>query len=129
MPQAQSKFDVESIIRVDTKKKKRVQSIYLNWAEKVVLMKECGDAAVILLEFYMSKAGMPGYVYTDQKSATALKWTVAKVRFVRGKLQKAGYYCMKSVRHVRSRKRILIFYIGKDAVLTHKNEKLTVTIT
>jgi len=109
-------YDVKTSVITKTKKI-RTQNIYLTWKEKVKLMKECGDAAVILLEFYMSKAGLPGYVYSDEKSAKSLDWTIHKVKKVRLKLQRANYYNLEIISDYRRKVKSKMFYLGKDAVL------------
>ena len=61
MTRATVPYKVETRIIAEPKKK-RTQSVYLSWKEKVELMKECGDAAVILMEFYFKG-------FTDNRQA------------------------------------------------------------
>jgi hypothetical protein len=115
----QTKYSVDTHVSCKNKKK-RTQSLYLTWKEKVQLMKECGDAAVILLEFFFSKAGTPDYEFNDKKSAKALGWSTSKVRFVRTRLQKANYFYSLAARNVRNKRRYVFISLGKEAVLEKK---------
>ena len=71
---------------------RKATKMYLTLADKVALMTECGDAAMILYEFYISKAGVAGYTYADATVSFALKWSTSKVKKNRLRLIKAGYF-------------------------------------
>lgn len=66
--------------------------VYLTLRQKREVMKLAGDSGLILMEFYLSKANVPGYEYTDEKTAVALGWTVRKVLDYRLKLDKADLF-------------------------------------
>lgn len=86
--------------------------MYLRLQDKVEIMQECNSDAVILFEYYLSKAGIGEFEFTDVKTATALKWTERKVQEVRKKLTKAGYYLQKKGSYNDGRK-IVTTYLGK----------------
>lgn len=95
--------------------KKRIQNVYLTWIQKKEIMAECGDAAVILFEFFLSKAGIRDYQYTDSKAGKVLGWKNSKVKNVRLKLRSAGYFYEKSAGYSDGSK-ITTTYLGKREV-------------
>lgn len=95
--------------------------MYLLLEDKKNLMAECGDAATILFEYYLSRAGMEEYEYTDAKSAAALGWSVRKVEETRKKLTKAGYFFQQYGRYNTGAK-IITTYLGKEPVSKIKTE-------
>jgi len=95
--------------------KKKVTTMYLTQQEKRELIKECGDAALILFEFYLSKAGAPDYQYTDEKSGIALGWSTRKSKDVRLKLTKTGYFYEATARYGDGR-HVTTTYLKKETV-------------
>jgi len=95
--------------------KKRIQTVYLTWIQKKEIMAECGDAAVILFEFFLSKAGIRDYQYTDGKAGKVLGWKDSKVKKVRLKLRSAGYFYEESASYTHGRK-VTTTYLGKQEV-------------
>ena len=73
--------------------------MYLRFNDKKELMSECGDAALILMEYYLSKGGAFGFEFTDEKSADVLGWSERKVGDSRRRLIKAYYFLQKSGRY------------------------------
>ncbi len=69
---------------------------YLTLDQKVYVMQEAGDGALVLMEFYMSKVGRKGYLYEDKQVAKALGWSISKVTRLRLALTKID--CFKQVR-------------------------------
>lgn len=84
---------------------------YLTMDEKREVIRECGDSAVILYEFYVSKQNTKDYDFSDSKASRAIGWSREKVQRIRLKLEKYSYF--KRVKDHNT----YIFYIGKDAVL------------
>jgi hypothetical protein len=103
------------------KSKRRPTSMYLRLEDKKELMAECGDAATILFEYYLSKAGMEEYEYTDSKVSNALGWSLRKVQETRKKLTKAGYFFQQFGRYNKGNK-IITTYLGKAQVESIKTE-------
>ena len=68
------------------------RSRYMNWTQKKEVIKDINEIALVLLEFYYSKAGLEGYAFTDKQVAKALDWSLSKVRDYRLKLEKEGYF-------------------------------------
>jgi hypothetical protein len=97
------------------KQKRGATTVYLKNTDKKALIKECGDAACLLFEYYLSKSGIKDFEYTDAKSAYALGWTERKVRSVRGKLTKAKYYAQRTATYADKRK-VITTYLGKEQV-------------
>ena len=99
---------------IKQKSKRRPTNMYLRLEEKKHLMKECGDAATILFEYYLSKAGMENYEYTDSKCAIALGWSTRKVQETRLKLTKAKYFLQRKGKLQGGA--VVFTYLGKDKV-------------
>lgn len=95
--------------------------MYLTLSDKKTLMAECGDASTILFEYYLSKAGMEEYEYTDEKVSRALGWSVRKVQENRKRLTKAGYFFQQHGKY-NSGTKIITTYLGKDPVSKIKEE-------
>lgn len=103
-------------------KSKRVPTtMYLTLSDKRKLMEECNDASVILFEYYLSKAGIEEFMYTDEKAAMALGWSKRKVEETRKKLTKAGYFFQRKGKYSNGTK-IITTYLGKDQVAKVKKE-------
>jgi hypothetical protein len=60
---------------------------YLTLAQKREVVKLINEMALYLLDFYLSKAGVPQYEYTDEKTANAIGWSLKKVSEYRRKLE------------------------------------------
>ncbi len=88
--------------------------MYLRLQDKVEIMQDCNsDAAVILFEYYLSKAGIEEFEFSDYKASHALKWSERKVQEVRKKLTKAGYFLQKKGNY-RDGRKIITTYLGKE---------------
>jgi len=99
---------------IKQKSKRRPTSMFLRLEDKKDLMKECGDAAMILFEYYLSKAGLENYEYTDQKCGLALGWSTRKVQETRLKLSRAGYFLQRKGKLQGGT--VIFTYLGKDKV-------------
>ena len=60
--------------------------------EKVKVMDMINPAALVLLEFYMSKSGDKKFDFTDEAVANILNWKLTRVRDLRQELQKANLF-------------------------------------
>ncbi len=78
-------------------RKRSATAIYLTTSQKVQIMKQCSDSALILYEFYLSKAAAPGYAFEDSKVAAALGWHISKVSRLRQQLTREGYFMRHTV--------------------------------
>lgn len=94
--------------------------MYATNEQKAVIIKACGEPAVILYEFYLSKANEDTYVHTDKKNARVFGWTIAKARVVRLKLEKAGWF--KHIKTRNSTYSITAYFLGLVKVLEYKIE-------
>ena len=91
-------------------KAKRTGMYYLTLEEKREVMTDCGDSAVILYEFYISKGGVDDYDFSDGKAGRALGWTDSKVQRIRLVLEKKHFF-----RKLKDHNTWIV-YIGKDQV-------------
>ena len=71
---------------------RKATKMYLRLQDKKEVMDKCGDAALILYEFYVSKAGTPDYPFSDDLAAKALGWNVHKIKRNRLALAKSNYF-------------------------------------
>lgn len=71
---------------------RKATKMYLRLQDKKEVMTKCGDAALILYEFYVSKAGTPDYSFSDELAAKALGWSVQKVKRTRLILTKSNFF-------------------------------------
>jgi len=101
--------------------RKRTQTLYLSSEQKKEIITECGDAACLLFEYYLSKAGIPDFEFTDAKASNSLGWKQSKVKDVRLKLTKANYYHKASARYTDNRY-LSTTYLGKAEVSGGKKE-------
>jgi len=107
-------------VRTLKPKRKRTISVYLTSSEKKELITECGDAALILYEHYIAKAGLRDYKYTDSKNAFALGWEPSKAKRIRLKLEKANY--LKTIVYRNKQGNYTVTYIGKENVLERNHD-------
>lgn len=89
--------------------------MYLTTADKKQLMQECGDASLILFEYYLSKAGIEEYDFADDKVAKSLGWGIRKVQETRKRLIKAGYFAQQHGKYSNGNK-IVTTYLGKETI-------------
>ena len=61
--------------------------VYLTLAQKREVVELVNEAGLYLLDFYLSKSGVPQYEYTDDKTAKAIGWTTKKTADYRRKLE------------------------------------------
>jgi len=103
------------------KKNRSTSKVYLTMKEKVQIMKECGDASLILFDFYLTKSSYmngtsKGYDYMDdQKTAKLLGWSKSKVRDNRQKLMKNNWMKIVKGKYNNGRK-IIKTFLGKEVV-------------
>ena len=65
---------------------------YLTLTQKIDVMTDCNEVALVLLEFYISKTGYKNYSYSDDIVAKALCWKQSKVQKNRLLLVKHKYF-------------------------------------
>lgn len=92
---------------------------YLTEKEKKEVILECGDSALILIDYYISKGNIPNYEFNDSKTGYALGWKKEKVQRHRLLLEKNGYLYTKLFK-ASDGDRIINTYIGKENVLKGK---------
>ena len=88
---------------IDTldKNRKEPRSRYMTWKQKLEVVNDTNEIALMLLEFYYSKASMK-YDFDDEQVAKALNWTTKKVSDNRRKLEKVGYFNKEITRNSKS---------------------------
>lgn len=78
--------------------------MYLTLQDKVEVMAQCGDSAMILYEYYVSKGGKDNYSFSDELVAKALHWKIRKVKTYRLKLVANNYFKQMSGRFSSGKK-------------------------
>ena len=109
---------------IKASRKKDMNRNYLTLDDKKYVIKVTNYECLFQLEFYMSKSGVKGYEYSDEKTAKSLDMTVRKVADNRRKLEKAGLY--RTEIYGSGSNKAVITYIG-DSLQQHrcgKNEPL-----
>lgn len=101
---------------VSKQNRRKMTFNYLTINEIKEVSNICGDSAVVLLEYYLSRAGTPKFEYTDEKSAKALGWTKKKTQRNRLILTENNWYREARGKYYDGRK-FKTCYIGKRAVL------------
>ena len=72
--------------------KRKNTMVYLTIAQKREVVRLVNEAGLYLLEFYLSKANVPQYEYTDEKTSKALGWSITKTADYRRRLEKVDLY-------------------------------------
>jgi len=91
--------------------------MYLRQKDKADIMEKCGDAALILYEFYLSKGGLDTYAFLDKDAARAMRWNIYKVAKNRRKLVEQNYFLQINTKFADKRK-ITVTYL--DPKLIHE---------
>ena len=116
---------VEYSIRSLKPKKRKTTMIYLSIKEKKEVILECGDSALIMYDFYISKGGARDYQFSDGKTATALGWDERKAQRIRLKLEKSKY--IKTIPFRNGKKLHIVTYLGKENVTASTKENFVET--
>ena len=111
--------------RTVTAKAKQKKYMYLTLENKKTIITECGDAALILLDYFYLKANVPNFKHTDEKASYSLGWSTRKAKDIRLKLTKAGYFHQATARYPDGRK-ITTTYLGKDSVKEVKSHAIII---
>ena len=102
-------------------RKAQYSKFYLTQEERRALIQECGDSAVLLLEYYIRLAAVGDKEILDSNTAKYFGWTVDKVRRVRRGLTTAGWFAHKRYRIDETTKGVT-YYIGSFAAALQKNQ-------
>lgn len=81
--------------------------------DKKRLIIECGDAAYLLFDYWLSVSGQYDGVLTDTKAAQNLGWKTTKVKRVREKLQRFGWYKATKYPAANDGTRMIRYDLGK----------------
>jgi len=84
------------------------------------LVTQCGEAGCLLYQYYLSKAGIDNFQYTDEKSAKYFGWKESKAKKVRQKLDKANWHYQVAGSHNNGTKTVTT-YLGQDKVREAKD--------
>lgn len=107
---------LKTIIHCEKHKKiKTVSKMYLSWENKVEVMRECGDSAALLFEYYVDNAYKDNYAYPDKEIASTLGWPERKVQKLRLDLTKHKYFLKRTFRSGDDT--MVHYFIGKTEVL------------
>lgn len=96
--------------------KNRDRSMYIPKDERIQVMRDVGDSALILYEFYVTRATRDGYQFTDSDAAENLGWTERKVQKMRLKLTQSHYFYQVGGR-LNDGTKTRNFFLGKKKVL------------
>ena len=94
--------------------------VYMNSAQRKLLIQEVGDSGCILYAYYLEKARVPGFDWSDDKAAVALGWSKYKVQRTRLALIQNDWFYQASGALYDGPK-IRITYLGKDTVQAYKD--------
>ena len=99
-------------------KKRKAMSSYLSAVEKKEIITTLGDPACLLMDFYLSKSSVPDYTFKDEAVVRAFGWTARKVKSIRQKLTRAGWYYQKrsTTRGSKVTEVFVATYLGKEKV-------------
>ena len=93
---------------------------YLTAEERRQMIKSCGDAAVLLFDYYLKMASLnePEEV-DDDKASLYFGWTRQKAQRLRIRLTKAGW--IDRTRYtLNNGNKGITYYIGKEAVTAYR---------
>lgn len=103
------------------RKTKSATAFFLTSAQRKFLIKEVGLIGFVLFSFYLEKANYTdGYDYSDEKVSTILGIDKRKIMETRWALTKLGWFAKSTFKDKRGVK-VIITYLGKDAVETYKS--------
>ena len=83
---------VDYNIKAFMKNRSKTLMNYLTLKQKLDVMADCNEIALVLLEFYCSKSGYSAYSYSDLAVCQALRWKKSKVQKNRLLLTKHNYF-------------------------------------
>jgi hypothetical protein len=87
---------------------------------KLELLTEVGDAGYILFHDYVTRQGKRRTLFADTSSARALGWSVRKVKEVRRKLVKTGWFIQYNEYYDKTTDEYVIRTIlGKDNIIRY----------
>lgn len=89
--------------------------MYVSTAERKELIQEINGDAYILYEYYVSKAGIDNFEYSDKRSARTLGWKERKAKDIRLRLTKKHWY-HQATGKLSNGQKIKITFLGKEAV-------------
>ena len=88
--------------------------MYLSEADIKELLTIGNESCVILFEYYLKKAGIANFEYTDTKAANSLGYSERKVRDTRLLLTKLGWFKQKIIK--QKKEQAIFTYLGKKSV-------------
>jgi hypothetical protein len=96
--------------------------VYFTDVERRSLLAACGDAAYLLLEYYIRIASLKEpETLTDEKAAAYFGWKPEKAKRLRHSLIREGWFAQERI-SLRNGSSGLIYFIGQEAVLEHKGQ-------
>lgn len=100
---------------------RKATKLFLSLQEQRALMREAGDAALILFQYllYRAQTGHTQHELTVTTLADALGWSEQKVKRTRTKLREAGWYLKRSFTYKGTK--IILYYLGQDEVRRARN--------
>lgn len=83
--------------------------------ERKNILINLGDSSLLLYQFYLRMAAIPDASMEDVAAAEYLFWSIRKVRSIRKRLEKSGYF-RKIIYKASSGKKTITYYISQDSV-------------
>ena len=97
--------------------------MYLTQSERRALLAACGDAALLLLEYYIRMASLKEKEeITDEKAANYFGWRPEKAKRIRQKLIKAGWFDQARIT-LHKGGRGIVYFIGQEPVSRHRSQE------
>jgi len=110
------------------KKVRNATPYYLTQQQRHTLIRNLGDVCYIVFSYYIEKAGIKDYDYSDSRVAKALGYDVQKVQRARLKLIKQGWFLQSTYTNKEGRK-VIMTYLGQEAVHDYKKNGHVIRIT
>ena len=103
-------------VKIDRKPAIQYTRNYLEEEERRELIATIGDAALLLLEYYIRLAAVGDREISDEAAAQYFGWSIQKAKRNRLALQKAGWF-KKDHYSIRPGLKGVTYYIGKESVV------------
>lgn len=96
------------------------QRMYATLPEQQAIIQACGEPAVILYEYYLSKRASEFGDLVDKKVARTFCWSEKKAQQVRLKLKKAGWIDQELTTNSAGTYKSTVYFLGLIKVLEYR---------
>ena len=107
------------------KRARRPSMTYMNSAQRKMLIKTTSDAGALLYSYYLEKAGVQNFEFTDEAAAETLGWSLRKVQNTRRELTKTDWFYQDSFSSPKGKK-LRVTYLGQETVRANKDPSMPV---